>query len=178
MFIYGDKIVLRAIEEADNQMLLTLINDPDTEMMLGGSSWPVSEAEQLGWYEKQEQRRDVLRCIIALKEEGTAIGTLILSDIDTKNGTAQIHIKMVKDSGRGKGYGTDAVKTIVRYAFHELRLNCIYAQILSYNAVSVRLFEKCGFKRDGILRARVYKGGNFVDVFEYSILQSDSVTEE
>lgn len=178
MFIYGDKIVLRAIEEADNQMLLTLINDPDTEMMLGGSSWPVSEAEQLRWYEKQEQRRDVLRCIIALKEEGTAIGTLILSDIDTKNGTAQIHIKMVKDSGRGKGYGTDAVKTIVRYAFHELRLNCIYAQILSYNAVSVRLFEKCGFKRDGILRARVYKGGNFVDVFEYSILQSDSVTEE
>lgn len=174
MFIYGEKIVLRAVEEDDNKMLLSLINDPDTEMMLGGSSWPVSEAEQLKWFERQEHSRDVLRCVVALKENGTAIGTLILSDIDQKNGTAQIHIKMAKDSGRGKGYGTDAVKTLVGYAFQELRLNSIYANILSYNEVSVHLFEKCGFKRDGVLRARVFKRGSFVDVFSYSIIKGDT----
>ena len=173
MYIYGDNIVLRAIEESDNDMLLSIINDSETEMMLGGSSWPVSEAEQFKWFEKQLLQHDVLRCIIALKEDSKAIGTLILSDIDSKNGTAQIHIKMSKDGVRGKGYGTDAVKTIVKYAFYELRLNCIYAQILSYNSVSVRLFEKCGFKKDGVLRSRVYKGGKFIDVFEYSILQDD-----
>ena len=38
MIIQGDKVVLRAVEESDNAMLLSLINDPDTEMMLGGSS--------------------------------------------------------------------------------------------------------------------------------------------
>jgi len=173
MLIIGDKIILRAVEEADNKMLLALINDPDTEMMIGGSSWPVSEVEQLRWFQKQEQRKDILRCIIAHKENGQAIGTLILTDIDSKNGTAQIHIKMSKDGGRGKGYGTDAVKAIVQYAFDELRLNCIYAQILSYNIASARLFEKCGFQRDGVLRARVYKRGSFVDVFEYSILRSN-----
>ena len=96
MFIYGDNVVLRAVEENDNAMLLSLINDPDTEMMLGGSSWPVSEAEQLKWFEMQERNRDVLRCVVALKDDGKAIGTLILSDIDQKNGTAQIHIKMSK----------------------------------------------------------------------------------
>lgn len=173
MLIFGEKIVLRAVEESDNAMLLSLINDPDTEMMIGGSSWPVSEVEQLRWFQKQEQRKDILRCIIAYKENGQAIGTLILTDIDSKNGTAQIHIKMSKDGGRGKGYGTDAVKAIVQYAFDELRLNCIYAQILSYNIASARLFEKCGFQRDGVLRARVYKRGSFVDVFEYSILRSN-----
>lgn len=173
MFIYGDNVVLRAVEENDNAMLLSLINDPDTEMMLGGSSWPVSEAEQLKWFEMQERNRDVLRCVVALKDDGKAIGTLILSDIDQKNGTAQIHIKMSKDGGRGKGYGTDAVKTLVKYAFTELRLNCIYATILSYNDISVRLFNKCGFEREGILKSRIFKGGKYVDLYAYSILRNN-----
>lgn len=173
MFIYGEFIVLRAVEEADNSMLLSLINDPDTEMMLGGSSWPVSESEQLRWFEEQEQNHDVLRCIIALKENGNALGTIILSDIDQKNGTAQVHIKLSKDGGRGKGYGTDAVKTLIRYAFRELRLNCIYAYILSYNVVSIRLFEKCGFKKDGILRERAFKNGRFIDLLAYSVLNRE-----
>ena len=154
-------------------MLLSLINDPDTEMMLGGSSWPVSEAEQLRWFEHQEKSRDVLRCIVALQENSKAIGTIILSDIDQKNATGHIHIKMSKDGGRGKGYGTDAVDTMVQYAFEELRLNCIYANILSYNEASIKLFERCGFKRDGVLRQRVFKRGKFCDLFYYSKLLSD-----
>lgn len=173
MIIQGGKIVPRAVEEADNAMLLSLINDPDTEIMLGGSSWPVSEAEQLKWFEHQERSRDVLRCIVALKEDGKAIGTIILSEIDQKNATGHIHIKMSKDGGRGKGYGTDAVNTMVQYAFEELRLNCIYANILSYNEASVRLFERCGFMKDGILRQRVFKKGQFYDLFYYSRLTSD-----
>lgn len=173
MIIHGDKVILRAVEEADNAMLLSLINDPDTEMMLGGSSWPVSEAEQLKWFEHQERSRDVLRCIVALQEDGKAIGTIILSDIDQKNATGHIHIKMSKDGGRGKGYGTDAVNTMVHYAFEELRLNCIYANILSYNEASIKLFERCGFRRDGILRQRVFKKGQFYDLFYYSRLISD-----
>jgi RimJ/RimL family protein N-acetyltransferase len=170
MLIYGEKIVLRAVEKADNTMLLSLINDPDTEMMLGGSSWPVSESDQLKWFEHQEHSRDVLRCIVALQNDGRALGTIILSDIDQKNATGHIHIKMLKDGGRGRGYGTDAVKTMVRYAFEELRLNCIYANILAYNDASIKLFERCGFKKDGVLRQRVYKKGKFVDMLAYSIL--------
>lgn len=173
MLIYGEKIVLRAVEAEDNAMLLSLINDPDTEMMLGGSSWPVSEAEQLKWFENQEKSKDVLRCIIALREESKAIGTIILSDIDQKNATGHLHIKMSKDGGRGKGYGTDAVNTLVQYAFEELRLNCIYANILAYNDASIRLFERCHFKKDGILRQRIFKKGVFVDLLSYSRLISD-----
>lgn len=173
MLINGEKIVLRAIEREDNVVLLALINDPETEMMLGGSSWPVSEREQIQWYEQLEKNRNILRGIVALKDDSKAIGTVILSDIDHKNGTAQIHIKMTAGEARGKGYGTDAVKTLVGYAFRELRLNCIYAEILSYNTPSVKLFEKCGFQKDGVLRARVYKNGQFVNVYSYSVLKDD-----
>ena len=173
MIIHGEKVLLRAVEERDNQLLLSLINDPDTEMMLGGSSWPVSEAEQLKWFEHQVRSRDVLRCIVALRDNEKAIGTIILSDIDQKNATGHIHIKMTKDGGRGKGDGTDAVNTMVQYAFEELRLNCIFANILAYNEASIKLFERCGFKRDGVLRQRVYKQGRFFDLLAYSRLIND-----
>ncbi len=172
MNIYGEKIVLRAVEDADNAMLLSLINDPDTEILLGGSSPPVSEAEQFKWFEHQKRSQAVLRCTVALQDDGKAIGVIILSDIDMKNATGNIHIKMSKD-GRSKGYGSDAVKTMVQYAFEELRLNCIYANILSYNEISIKLFEHCGFKRDGVLRQRVFKKGKFVDMLAYSIIVND-----
>lgn len=174
MLIYGDKIVLRGIEADDNTMLLDLINDPDTEMMLGGSSWPVSEIEQLKWFERQGQNKEELRCIIALKGDlENAVGTIILDDIDQKNGTGHIHIKMAKKVGRGKGYGTDAVKSLTRYAFDNMRLNCIYANILAHNETSIHLFEKCGYQREGILRARIFKNGEYMDIYSYSIINSE-----
>ena len=172
MLIYGERIVLRAVEAEDNAMLLSLINDPDVEMMLGGSSWPVSEAAQLKWFDQLERTKDILRCIIATPETGEAVGTIILSEIDQKNGTGHIHIKMTKNA-RGRGYATDAINTLVKYAFDELRLHCIYANILVYNEASVRLFEKCHFQRDGLLRARVYKKGKYIDVFSYSRLADE-----
>jgi len=173
MIIYGEKIKLRAIESEDNAILLEMMNDPDIEMMVGGYSWPGSMAEQMKWFSKLENNPSVLRCIIANKENDKAIGTLILNEIDMKNGTGHIHIKIASGSERGKGYGTDAINAILSYAFSELRLNCIFANILSYNEASVHLFEKCGFSRDGVLRDRVYKRGKYVDLLSYSRLSSD-----
>lgn len=173
MNIQGKNVVLRAISMKDANLLMELINDAETEKMLGGSSFPVSLEGQEKWISAQTGRIDVLRCIVALKENEEGIGTVILSDIDTKNGVAQVHIKMDKQRGRGKGYGSDALNTIVNYAFGEMRLNCIYADVLEYNTVSQKLFEKCGFHRDGVLRSRVFKGGRYINVVSYSRLKED-----
>lgn len=173
MNIQGNSVVLRAISMEDAKLLMELINDADTEKMLGGSSFPVSLEGQEKWIAAQTGRTDILRCIVALMENGEGIGTVILSDIDTKNGVAQVHIKMDRQRGRGKGYGTDALNTIVNYAFNEMRLNCVYANVLEYNTISQRLFEKCGFHRDGVLRSRVFKGGLYNNVVSYSRLKED-----
>ena len=174
MNIYGDKIFLRALESKDNEMLLELINDPETEAVIGGKSWPVSMQHQAKWLSEQDGNNSVFRCAIADKHSLDSVGTLILDDIDRLNGTAQIHIKMAKNGARRKGFGTDAVKTAVNYAFKEMRLHCIYANILSTNTISQHMFEKCGFKREGLLRHRVFKGGTYIDVLSYSILSEDT----
>ena len=77
-------------------------------------------------------------------------------------------IKMDKVLGQRKGYGTDALKTIVHYAFNEMRLNCIYADVLEYNVPSQKLFEKCSFSKDGVLRSRIYKNGGYQNIISYS----------
>ena len=173
MNIYGENVILRAISVEDTELLMGLINDAETERMLGGSSFPVSKEGQEKWIVAQTGRTDVLRCIIALKENNEGVGTVILSNIDIKNGVAEVHIKMDKCRGRGKGYGSDALETIVNYAFNEMRLNCIYANVLEYNTISQKLFEKCGFRKDGILRSRVFKGGSYIDVISYSRLKEE-----
>ncbi len=63
---------------------------------------------------------------------------------------------------------------MVNYAFDELRLHCIYARVNDYNLPSRKMFEKCGFKKEGILRGRFYKQGKYVDVFSYSVLKEDT----
>ena len=60
-----------------------------------------------------------------------------------------------------------------KYAFEELRLNRINGSALSYNAPSLHVTQKVGFKQEGIARQAVYKNGEFVDVVQLGILKSD-----
>lgn len=172
MNIIGERICFRAIEISDKKMLLDIINDSELEHNLGGWSFPISEINQEEWIRSLKPTSDQLRCIISLKESNVAIGTVILSEIDYKNGTAEVHIKLHPET-QSKGYGTEAINLIIDYAFMELRLNCIYASVNSYNVNSQKLFEKCGFEKEGILRARIYKKSCYHDVYSYSLVRED-----
>ena len=57
MWLVGEKVYIRAIESEDNSMLLELINDPETEKMVGGTAWPTSKEEQVIWQKNQAGRR-------------------------------------------------------------------------------------------------------------------------
>ena len=174
MFIKGKKILLRAIELSDADVLRDMINDEEIERMMWGYSFPLAKHQQMKWIEGLSSEKTTFRAMIDV--DGTGIGTVILSNIDMKNGTAEIHIKLAKSSERGKGYGTDAVSALLHYAFYELRLNCVYCRVKEDNIASQRLFEKCGFIKEGCLRARVYRQGRSCDFYEYSVLKSEYVT--
>lgn len=171
MFIQGKKVLLRAVELSDAELLRDMMNDSDIERMVGGYSFPVSQHQQLRWIENLANEKNVLRAIIDV--DGTAVGTVMLTDIDMKNGTAEGHIKLARSAERGRGYGSDAMSALVGYAFNELRLNCVYCRIKEDNVASRRMFEKCGFRREGCLRSRIYRDGRHYDVYEYSILRDE-----
>ena len=121
MFIKGEKVLLRAIELSDAEILQAMINDEEIERMMWGYSFPVARHQQLKWIENLSSEKSTFRAMIDV--DGTAVGTVILSDIDLRSGAAEILIKLAQTAQRGNGYGTDAVKAVLRYAFNELRLN-------------------------------------------------------
>lgn len=172
MELKGSKVSLRAIELNDKEILKDLMNDSENEYFLGGASFPVSNYQQEEWIKSQKLDKNLLRCMIEDKESKFAVGTVILSDIDYINGHGEIHIKIKKEY-QGKGYGYESICLVMNYGFNELRLNCIYALINDFNLSSLGLFEKIGFKKEGILRSRVYKRGNYHNQIIYSILREE-----
>lgn len=171
MFIKGKKVLLRAIELSDTDILQKMINDEEIERMMWGYSFPVARHQQMKWIESLSSEKSVFRAMVDVN--GTAIGTIILSDIDMRNGTAEIHIKLANACERGKGYGTDAISALVAYSFNELRLNCIYCRVKEDNIASQKAFENCGFVKEGCLRSRVFRNGKYYSFYEYSVLKSD-----
>lgn len=171
MNIKGKNVLIRAIEMDDAPLLLDMINDPETENMLGGYSFPVSEHQQVAWINSLTSDPRTFRGMIEV--EGKAIGTVILTDIDHKNGTAEFHIKLGTGNVRGKGYGVDTCKAIIKYAFKELRLNCVHSTVRADNIPSQKMLLKSGFIKEAVLRQRLYKKGEYLDVISFSILAGE-----
>lgn len=167
----GD-VTLRAIERSDNMILKDLLNDPETERDVGGWSFPVSIEGQDRWFEYITNEKNPNCFRYAIDKDGTCVGMAGFHDIDYKNSSAQVDIKMLK-TYRGQGIGTTSMKLLMAYAFDELNLHCLLAEILEDNAASRKMHEKAGFTLDGILRDRVYKNGKYHNQCAYSILKEE-----
>ncbi|MGM0889314.1 MAG: GNAT family N-acetyltransferase [Bacillota bacterium] len=177
MNILDNNIILRAIEIEDMQLLKDMINDPQIEKMVVGWSFPVSASQQLNWINSLGNDKSNIRFIIELDSLGP-VGLASLSNIDFKNDTATINIKLKNDDGlKQKGLGYKVITLMIDYAFNQLNLNCLIASILKYNAASQKLFEKCGFSLEGTLRNRVFKNGAYQDLLSYSLLRSDLIND-
>ena len=171
MNIKGKKVFLRALEIEDMEFLRAMINDGEMEHNVIGWSFPVSKYEQQKWYENTIQNKNNIRFII--EAEGKSIGLATLTNIDWKNRKASHGIKLFSDDIKGKGYGTDAVRTIMKYAFEELQLNRLYGSILEYNTASRRLYEKCGWTEEGIERKSIFKYNKYHDEIILGVLKED-----
>ena len=172
MNIYGKEVVLRAIEMEDSELIKDMFNDPEIEHHVGGWAFPLSLFAQEKWLESHYNDQSSARFVIDTKEDG-AIGILTFTNIDWKNKRADVGIKISLDENRFKGYGTDAIMAIMRFAFDELGLHRLDSSRLAENQVSAHVFEKCGFVKEGVKREYIYKGGKYRDLVESSILADE-----
>ncbi len=73
----------------------------------------------------------------------------------------------------GKGYGTDAMKIILRFAFTEINLRRVTLTVFEYNPRAIRCYEKAGFQHEGCLRGALLRDGKRWDIFYMGILCDD-----
>jgi RimJ/RimL family protein N-acetyltransferase len=91
--------------------------------------------------------------------DGRHIGNCVYYHIDSVKGEAEIGIMLGDRAFWDKGYGTDAIKTLVDYIFTHTRLNRLYLKTLDWNKRAQRTFAKCGFTPCGQMTRNEY---NFI----------------
>lgn len=171
MNIYGKRVLLRAIEKEDCELIRSMFNDPEIEKNVIGWSLPLSQYAQEKWLEQHYNDADY-RFVIEI-EEKVPLGIATLTDIDWKNRKAFHGIKIANINVRRRGIGTDAVMAIMRYAFDELQLNRLDGRWFEDNIASKNMYMKCGWKEEGIRRNYIYKGGRYKNVVETGILATE-----
>ena len=73
----------------------------------------------------------------------------------------------------GKGYGTDAMKIMLRFAFTELNLRRVTLTVFEYNPRAINTYEKVGFRHEGRMRGALLRDGKRWDMFYMGILAEE-----
>jgi RimJ/RimL family protein N-acetyltransferase len=106
-------------------------------------------------------------------ENDHLIGFVDLMDINWNHGDCWVGIGLGASDYWGKGYGTDAMKVILNYAFSELNLHRVTLGVFSYNKRAIRSYEKAGFNFEGIERSAIQRDGSRSDVIIMGILRDE-----
>jgi RimJ/RimL family protein N-acetyltransferase len=105
--------------------------------------------------------------------EDRLIGTVGLWEIEWSNAVASLSIGIGHRDDWGKGYGSDALRLILAYAFRELNLHRLTLTVLAYNERAIRLYERSGFQREGVLREFGQRDGRRYDMYVYGLLRPE-----
>ena len=169
--IPGEKINLIALEPEHLKQANQWINNPEVNQFLTLiSPMPVRATKK--WYESQADDPNNNAYAIVTKR-GKFIGTVGLHDIDWKNRHAELGLSIGDTSYHNRGYGTDVITTLLRFAFQELNLHRVTLHVFDFNKRAQRCYEKCGFKREGVMRDFMHRRGKFHDAVFMGILKSE-----
>lgn len=106
-------------------------------------------------------------------DQDQLIGFVVLFNIKWASQTAEMAIGIGEPQYRGKGYGSDALSLLLRYAFDELNLYRIGLSVMRYNEAAIRAYERAGFMLEGARRGMVQRAGQRHDLVLYGILRDE-----
>jgi len=107
--------------------------------------------------------------------KGNPIGLTGLWDVDWHNRNALTALKLGGDAPqRGRGLGSDAIMSVMAFAFYDVGLDRLYGSILEGNAASLKAYtQRCGWKVEGTARGHIWRHGEFVNLLHVGVLRSD-----
>lgn len=165
----GDHIFLRALEPTDLDFLFTLEND-ESLWEVSNTTTPFSNYILKRYLDNSH--RDIydikqLRLVICKNGDGAAIGLIDLYDFDPKHNRVGVGIVIFPETEKRKGHALEAVKLTCNYVFKYLNVHQIFAGITEGNVGSIKLFEKAGFEKSGVLKDWIFAEGTYKNEFFY-----------
>ena len=170
--IVGERVYLSPMNPEDSGIYAKWMNDFAVTGGLGVSDFANSELSELEWVEDNLKKLNHQYAIV-LKENDELIGNIGLESIQQINRHCDVGLFIGEEKHRGKGYGTEALKLAVRYAFDKLNMHSIHLNVFDFNVGAIKSYKKVGFREAGRLREEHFHDGKYCDKLIMDILRED-----
>ena len=129
---------------------------------------------QKKWFEMIQNENPPISLMFGVQNnKNKLIGVCGLTYIDWKNKHAEISCYLNSVNWQKTKEARDTIRTITKYGFEELNLHRVGLRVLRSNERGMRCYQKCGFKKEGILRSSIFKNNKFIDQQIMSILKKE-----
>lgn len=176
-FLIGSKIYLRPLDLEDIAALTAWLNDPEVTRQLRIYRPLTPMAEEAFLRKLGESESDMVLGIMA-REPEQFIGVTGLHQLDARNRHVQFGITVGEKSAWGKGYGTEATRLMVRYAFDTLNLHRVWLHVYEGNERALHVYQKVGFRIEGRLRQSFFRDGRYWDTLTMAVLREEWKSED
>ena len=175
----GDRVILRLPASSDFNEWARLRGESRSFLEPWEPSWASDELDKSAWryrlrrYREDYSRGSAIPFFIFEKISGQLLGGVTLGNI--RHGVARSgHIGYwIGEKYAGQGYMLEALELLARHAFDTMRLHRIEAACIPGNRRSVRVLEKAGFTREGLLRSYLKINGIWQDHYLYALIADD-----
>lgn len=172
VYVEGERIYFRPLESDDIPLVQRWINDPAVRRTLLHRP-PLNQHREREWIESQGRNEQDYTFGLVRKEADRLIGCCGLHRVNPVNRSATLGISIGETSCHNRGFGTEAVRLLLRFGFEELNLNRIQLSVLANNPRGIRAYQKAGFVQEGCLRQAVYRDGRYEDEYRFAILREE-----
>ena len=154
----------------------------DTEfkrLIDSGVSHVSSSTSVQKWIEKELEEEEASRYWFSIRklDDDKLLGDIDLFVVNWSGRDAFVGLGIGEREFWGKGYGTDVMKVILRYAFTEINLNRVTLNVFEYNPRAIRSYEKAGFRHEGTMRKMLDREGKRWDMLYMGILREEWMKE-
>jgi [ribosomal protein S5]-alanine N-acetyltransferase len=167
------RVYLRALEPEDYKITINWRNNDEIWAMIGSPKYFVSSEYERQWVLDSIHNQKEIKLGVCLKENNELIGLATIKDINWINRSAHCPSMIGEKKYWSKGLGSEARFLLLQYAFYERGFERIWGLILEDNINSIRMAEKCGYKKEGLLRNSVYKNGKFHNQILVAVLREE-----
>lgn len=169
----GNTIYLRALEPEDLEFVYTIEND-ESIWEVSNTQTPYSKFLIRQYLENAHQdiyESKQLRLAICKTTTSEAIGLIDLFDFDPKNQRAGVGIIIQNETDRNSGFGKEALGLVINYAFQQLQLHQLFANIGTENTASLSLFTTFGFEKIGVKKDWNFTNNRFQDEALFQLIK-------
>jgi RimJ/RimL family protein N-acetyltransferase len=174
-FWQGKKVRLRPFHKNDAETdYKWMLDSPARQILQIGIELPHSMDKITEFLEKHTDCKDVDGLIIFAIEDlnGNHVGGMSYYNRKRKNGTFTIGLDIYAPYQRN-GYGEDAMRILLRYAFHERRYQKCNSGCVHTNEASIALHKKLGFVEEGLRRRNFYFNGRYYDDLLFGLTREE-----